>query len=371
MRLMMPDSATPGTTSIVDRQHLDFLRSHRVARLATADAVGTPSVIPICFALMDEGGAPWIAIALDEKPKGNVWQLKRVRNILGRPDVSIVVDDYSEDWDRLAWVLVRGRASILTPGDAGRLEAIDALRLKYPQYVSMNLGELPVIAVRELASSAWRSGGDDQEATGSRVPGDELDWVVRNRRSVRAFSPRPVARRIVLNAIEAAGWAPSPHGRQPWRFSVVEEEARRTALADAMADTWRTQLQFDQQEQAVVEARLEKSRERLCTAPILIVPCLYLEGLDDYPDPDRQEAERTMAVQSIGSAIQNLLLTLYAEGVDGGWMCAPLFCPDVVRESLGLPETLYPQALIPVGYAIKDPVRRPRMPVADLIVDWR
>jgi nitroreductase len=78
-----------------------------------------------------------------------------------------------------------------------------------------------------------------------------------------------------------------------------------------------------------------------------------------------------MAVQSIGAAIQNLLLTLYAEGVDGGWMCAPLFCPDVVRESLGLTETLHPQALIAVGYAVKDPVRRPRRPVEELIVDWR
>jgi F420 biosynthesis protein FbiB-like protein len=152
---------------------------------------------------------------------------------------------------------------------------------------------------------------------------------------------------------------------------VVEEEARRIALADAMADTWRSQLDLDQQEPAVVEARLEKSRERLCTAPILFVPCLHLEDLDDYPDPQRQEAERTMAVQSIGSAIQNLLLTLYADGVDGGWMCAPLFCPDVVRESLGLSATLHPQALIPVGYAAREPIRRPRMPVEELIVDWR
>jgi F420 biosynthesis protein FbiB-like protein len=138
-----------------------------------------------------------------------------------------------------------------------------------------------------------------------------------------------------------------------------------------MADTWRAQLRLDRQEPAMVEARLEKSRERLSTAPILIVPCLYLADLDDYPDPDRQAAETTMAVQSIGSAIQNLLLTLYAEGVDGGWMCAPLFCPDVVRESLGLAETLLPQALVAVGYAAKDPVRRPRLPVEDLIVDWR
>ena len=104
---------------------------------------------------------------------------------------------------------------------------------------------------------------------------------------------------------------------------------------------------------------------------MLIVPCLYLEDLDDYPDAERQEAEVTMAVQSLGAAVQNLLLSLYASGVDGGWMCAPLFCPAVVRESVGVSASLIPHALIAVGYAAKDPVRRPRMGLDELIVDWQ
>jgi nitroreductase len=116
---------------------------------------------------------------------------------------------------------------------------------------------------------------------------------------------------------------------------------------------------------------LEKSRERLQRAPVLIVPCLYLEDLDVYPDPDRQRAEETMAIQSLGAAVQNLLLSLYAAGVDGGWMCAPLFCPEVVQEALGLAPALIPHALIPAGYATRDPVRRPRMPLEDLIADWQ
>lgn len=77
-----------------------------------------------------------------------------------------------------------------------------------------------------------------------------------------------------------------------------------------------------------------------------------------------------MAVQSLGAAIQNLLLEIYASGLDAGWMCAPLFCPDLVRENLGLPISLVPQALIPVGYAAKEPVRRPRRAVAELIASW-
>ena len=79
----------------IDPEHREFVASHRVAHLATADTVGTPSVVPICFAMLDDDEGSWIAIALDEKPKGDLWRLKRVRNILARPEVSIVVDDYS------------------------------------------------------------------------------------------------------------------------------------------------------------------------------------------------------------------------------------------------------------------------------------
>ena len=168
---------------------------------------------------------------------------------------------------------------------------------------------------------------------------------------------------MIEEAIAAAGWAPSPHGRQPWRFAVVEPPERRLALADAMAATWREQLNLDGQPAEVVQHRLERSRERLITAPVLVVPCLYLAELDVYPDADRQAAETTMAIQSLGAAVQNFLLTIYAAGLDSGWMCAPLFCPEIVREALGLAEDLIPHALLPVGFAAKDPVRRPRRPL--------
>lgn len=188
---------------------------------------------------------------------------------------------------------------------------------------------------------------------------------------MRAFERRPVPRAIVEAAIEAAGWAPSPHGRQPWRFAVVESAERRHALAEAMAASWRTQLELDGQDEATVGIRLAKSRQRLDDAPVLIVACLYLADLDVYPDPDRQAAEATMAIQSLGAAVQNLLLAIYAAGLDAGWMCAPLFCPEIVRDTLALDAHLIPHALIPMGWAAKDPVRRPRLPLDDLIVAWR
>lgn len=350
---------------------LAFVRDRRVGHLATADGEGTPSVVPVCFALFELAGEPAIAIAIDEKPKGDPRALQRVRNILARPEVSLIVDDYSEDWRQLAWALVRGNASLIEPGELAHAAAISAVRAKYPQYLSMRLEELPAIVIRDLATSSWHGGGFGNDLSDDRPGREELAALVRGRRSVRAFSNRPVARKIIEEAISAAGWAPSPHGRQPWRFAVVEALERRTALADAMAETWRTQLRFDGQDSSIVESRLQKSKDRLVRAPILIVPCLYLADLDLYPDADRQEAEETMAIQSLGAAIQNMLLSLYAAGVDGGWMCAPLFCPDVVQECLDLGPNLIPHALIPVGYAAADPVRRPRRPLDELIVDWQ
>jgi len=213
----------------------------------------------------------------------------------------------------------------------------------------------------------------EQRVSSERRPEErshQLETVFVGRRSVRSFAPGNVPREYLEAAIEAAGWAPSPHGRQPWRFAIVESLAKRESLASAMAETWRDQLALDGQDAGIIALRLQKSRERMLEASLLIIPCLFLDDLDAYPDPERQEAEHLMAIQSIGAAIQNALLSLYANGLDAGWMCAPLFCPDVVRDALGLDQSLIPHAMLPVGYAAKEPARRPRLPVEELIMNW-
>jgi coenzyme F420-0:L-glutamate ligase/coenzyme F420-1:gamma-L-glutamate ligase len=194
--------------------------------------------------------------------------------------------------------------------------------------------------------------------------------IIRGRRSVRAFRDEPLSRAQVEAVLEAARWAPSPHGRQPWRFVVVASPEAKARLADAMGEEWRRQLALDGQDAATIALRHQKSRERITGAPVVIVPCLYLEDLDVYPDPERQAAETTMAVQSLGCAVQNMLLAAYAQGFDGGWMCAPLFCQPTVRAALGLADTLHPHALIPLGYPARDPVRRPRRPLEELVAGW-
>jgi len=128
-----------------------FLGAQRVARFASADARGRPHVLPVCFAL--DGDSVYFSI--DEKPKRvGAWRLKRMRNIAENPRVSLVADRYDENWSRLGWVMVQGRAEVLAAG--GEHDAAQALlRARYPQYRSMRIEELPVVAVRIERASSW------------------------------------------------------------------------------------------------------------------------------------------------------------------------------------------------------------------------
>lgn len=335
-----------------------FLVRQRVARLATADASGEPYAVPVCFAYTPGS----IYIALDEKPKDvPPERLKRVRNILENPKVALIADRYAEDWSLLGFVMVRGGAELLEPGEPEQAAAVRLLRGKYQQYESMRIEENPVIAIRPERAASWG-------ALDAQEPEPSLLDTVRGRRSVRRYLPKTVPDGAIERVLEAARWAPSPHGRQPWRFAIVTRDVTKNRLADAMGKEWRNNLQMDGQEPEIVEQRLEGSRRRLLDAPVLILLCLYLEDLDDYPDAARQESETTMAVQSLGAAAQNALLAAYELGLDAGWMCAPLFTPETVSEALGLDPKLIPHALLTLGYAEGDPPkRRDRLPLEDLI----
>ena len=132
-----------------DRQRR-FLDSSRVGHLATADRAGVPHVIPVCYALAGER----VYITIDEKPKRRDVPLKRVRNILENPRFSFVVDRWDEDWSRLGWVMLRGVAEILDSG-AEHDDAQALLRERYPQYRTMALADLPVLALRIARATHW------------------------------------------------------------------------------------------------------------------------------------------------------------------------------------------------------------------------
>lgn len=127
-----------------------FVRGARIARLATADAAGRPHAVPICFALSSDT----LYSAIDLKPKQQAPEnLRRLRNLAENPQVAVIVDRYSEDWKRLGFVLIRGRASLARAGEAQR--AIRLLRRKYPQYRTMPLEGRPIIKIRLTSAYSW------------------------------------------------------------------------------------------------------------------------------------------------------------------------------------------------------------------------
>ena len=337
-----------------------FLVRQRVARLATAGAAGEPHVVPVCFAY-----SPGVLyIALDEKPKGvPPTRLKRVRNIIENPNAALVADRYTENWSLLAFVMVQGRAELLERGVGEHGAAVRLLRGKYHQYERMRIEENPVIALRPAKAASWGAldAQDDEDAP--------LLGTILGRRSIRRYLPNEVPAELVDEVLEAARWAPSPHGKQPWRFAVIRREETKLRLGEEMGEEWRSNLEMDGESAEVVEKRVEGSRRRLLDAPVLVLLCLYLEDLDVYPDAGRRESETAMAVQSLGAAAQNLLLTAYSLGLDAGWMCAPLFCPEKVTAALGFDSKLVPHALLTLGYADGDPPkRRGRRPLEELVI---
>lgn len=144
-----------GRRNKMEEQELAFVRSQHVARLATIAADGTPSLVPICFALIDSDG-PVIVSVLDDKPKSVPdEELARVRHIRREPRVSVIVDHYDEDWSRLAFVQIKGMARIVGPGDPAHATAIMALRSKYPQYHAMAVEQRPVMVIEPRSTTSW------------------------------------------------------------------------------------------------------------------------------------------------------------------------------------------------------------------------
>ena len=127
-----------------------FLAGRRVGHLATADARATPHLVPVCF-VVSEGA---LYITIDQKPKGDVRALKRLKNITENPAAAFVADRWDEDWTRLGWVMLRGPAEILADGaEHDRAQAL--LRSRYRQYQGMKLDGLPVIAIRIARVTSW------------------------------------------------------------------------------------------------------------------------------------------------------------------------------------------------------------------------
>ncbi len=136
---------------MIANKQRQFLDAQRVARFATADGAGRPHVVPVCYALDGDN----LYFTIDEKPKRAAGaRLKRLSNIRENPQVALVVDRYDEDWSRLGWVMVQGRAEVLDAG-AEHDRAQDLLRDRYRQLRAMHIEHLPVVAIRVRRVIGW------------------------------------------------------------------------------------------------------------------------------------------------------------------------------------------------------------------------
>jgi len=183
--------------------------------------------------------------------------------------------------------------------------------------------------------------------------------AIETRRSLRRFNNRPVPDDVIQTLVRLACLAPAPHHTRPWRFVLVRPESRER-LASAMGDAWRRDLAADGVDRSRIEALVARSRRQLTEAPALLLACLTDEGLRRWPDEHRAAAERAMAAQSLGAALENALLAAHALGLAGYWISAPLFCREAVRRALDLPQAFAPQALVALGYPAPGLKPRPR-----------
>jgi PPOX class probable F420-dependent enzyme len=139
------------TVSGLSPSALRFIRSARVAHLATASLDSQPHVVPICFVF----DGKYFYSPIDEKPKRTgPAKLKRVINLQANPQAALVIDRYSEDWTHLAYILIRGKAKILHRG-ASHAAAVRRLRRKYPQYQQMAIHTRPMIQIRPVRLILW------------------------------------------------------------------------------------------------------------------------------------------------------------------------------------------------------------------------
>ncbi|WP_245220317.1 nitroreductase family protein [Pusillimonas caeni] len=179
---------------------------------------------------------------------------------------------------------------------------------------------------------------------------DEMARLLAGRRSVRRYLPIQPPVDLVDRLLYLGTCAPSAHNRQPWRFAVIRSHETKARLARAMGDKLRRDRLADQDDPGDIEADVSRSFARITSAPTIVLLCLTMEDMDRYREQARNDHEFHMATQSLAMAGQNIMLAAHAAGLSSCWMCAPMFCPDIVRGVLKLAGHWIPQGMLTLGY---------------------
>ena len=195
-----------------------------------------------------------------------------------------------------------------------------------------------------------------------------VEGAIRSRRSIRGLVGPALSPDQVEHLVALACTAPAPHHTRPWRFAEVSP-GRRSALATAMGEAWRADMEHDGVPTAQQEKALRRTRRQIESAPTLLLGCLVADGLRVYEDDRRARAEWGLAQHSFGAALQNVLLAASANGLAAFWISAPLYAQDAVRSALDLDASWQPQAFVALGHPSEDYVPFDR-PTPDLGVHF-
>lgn len=196
---------------------------------------------------------------------------------------------------------------------------------------------------------------------------ENLRTFLRTRRSIRRFKPDPVPDSVLRDILHTATFAPSAHNRQPWRFIVLTDSSAKTHLSDAMAEEFQRDLEKDSLAPEEIAKKVAKSKERITGAPVVVILCVDMSEMDNYPDDRRKKAEYIIGIQSAANAGMQLLLAAHAEGLGSVWICSPMFAQETVQEALNISKMWEPQAMFLLGYPLEIPAFRGRKSLEEVV----
>ena len=196
---------------------------------------------------------------------------------------------------------------------------------------------------------------------------ENLRTFLRTRRSIRRFKTDPVPDSVLRDILHTATFAPSAHNRQPWRFIVLTDSSAKTHLSDAMAEEFQRDLEKDSLAPEEIAKKVAKSKERITGAPVVVILCVDMSEMDNYPDDRRKKAEYIIGIQSAANAGMQLLLAAHAEGLGSVWICSPMFAQETVQEALNISKMWEPQAMFLLGYPLEIPAFRGRKSLEEVV----
>ncbi|MGW1681615.1 coenzyme F420-0:L-glutamate ligase [Saccharopolyspora sp. NPDC002376] len=287
---------------------------------------------------------------------GRAWRIGQTDVAIGSAGVG-VLHDYAGSTDSqgnaLAVTLVAVADEIAAAADLvkGKLGAVPVAVVR--GLTTVDDGSTARDLVRTVDEDLFSMGTAEALAQGRRE-------AVLMRRSMRQFADAPVDEDAVRRAVGSALTAPAPHHTRPVRFVWLRDRPLRSKLLDAMRTAWLDDLRADSMPEEAAQRRVNRGN-LLYAAPELVLPFLVREGAHDYPDERRGDAERQMFTVAGGAAVQGLLVSLAAEELGSCWVSSTMFCPDVVRATLDLPDSWEPLGAVAVGHPA-EPVAGPREP---------